>query len=133
MLMRKALLLGGLMAGSIVAAPRALPGVQSPHDAATPPAAGLDPVLVQVPARVEIEGARPAMVTVQGDHFKPGLTLTLDSAFHVFTFGALSIEGLTPTSLRFDAATLTDGAYQVSVRNPNGHRSRALPLVVKLK
>ena len=73
------------------------------------------------------------MVAVTGTHFDPGLSVTLANPHYVFTFSGVSLEKMTATSLSFDAGALVEGTYDLTVRNPSGRRSNAMPVIVSRK
>ncbi len=88
------------------------------------------PVLITAPARVVIAGDRTAAVTLVGDHFDPGLIVSLTNLSHVVIFSRLSLALLTPTSVTFDPSVLDDGVYKLTVRNPSGDESNVMSLTV---
>jgi len=94
-----------------------------------------DPQLTvrKVPLRAPIGPAASTVVTVSGREFGPGLTMTLTSPFYVFTFGPMSLEDIGAESFRFDAGSIPDGTYDLTVSNGAGRRSSAVKFVMQRK
>jgi hypothetical protein len=141
---RRTLITAGLFAAGVVTALQALAGPGHPREMASaaesagPPAVAVAPslavapLLTAVPPRVLDPDDSP-IVALNGKHFEPGMTVTMSNSLYVFTFGTRSINGLTATSLSFDARTLVEGTYELHVQNPSGLPSNSLTVVVRRK
>jgi hypothetical protein len=136
--MRRTLITAGLVTAGVVTALQALAGPGHPREvapaaeSAVPPSLAVTPILTADPPRVLDPDDSP-IVTLNGRHFQPGLTVTMSNSFHVFTFGARSIDALTATSLRFEGSALVEGTYELHVQNPSSLPSNSLTVVVQRK
>jgi hypothetical protein len=142
--MRRTLITAGLFAAGVVTALQALAGPGHPREmasaaeSAVPPSAAVAPplavapLLTAVPPRVLDPDDSP-IVTLNGRHFEPGVTVTMSNSSYVFTFGTRSINDLTATSLSFDGRALAEGTYELHVQNPSSLLSNSLTVVVRRK
>lgn len=140
MIASKLLICGTVLAGSVIASaglPRDRSAPPQADRPASPPRVTVDalgPVLCAVPPIVTVDVSQPAtLVTVKAEHFGSDATIRLVSLLHVVTFAPTSIDTLGPTTLRFNAAALQDGDYQVYVRSAEGRRSNTLAMTVRHK
>lgn len=104
---------------------------------------GPDAVEVQLgpaPAIVKLDvkkplvaGLTPQIIPIAGTNFQPGMTARLISPMDtdITTFPAMALENLSLTTFQLRTALETPGAYQVSVRTPDGQRSNTLTITVK--
>jgi hypothetical protein len=89
--------------------------------------------VMKAPLRAPAGPAADTVVSVTGRKFTAGLTMTLTSPFYVFTFGPMSLEGVGAESFRFDAGSIPDGTYDLTVSNGAGRRSNAVKFVMLRK
>jgi hypothetical protein len=89
--------------------------------------------VTKMPLRAPAGPADNTAVTVTGRQFGPGLTMTLTNSFYVFTFGPMSLEDVGAESFRFDAGSIPDGTYDLTVSNGAGRRSSAVKFVMLRK
>lgn len=95
-----------------------------------PVARAAAPVLTGVPKTVVVPHDRSGtMVTLTGDHFGPDVSVRVTNMSYTFTYGPSSLSVVNAQTLRFDAASLEDGTYIVSVR-AGEQQSAALALQV---
>ena len=89
------------------------------------------PALTRITPQAVLHADHPTVIRLTGDHFAPGVTVTLQSDWYVYTFGRDSISA--QSSRGFDLAIIDvqPGTYAVTTCNPDGLRSAPQTLVLK--
>jgi hypothetical protein len=80
-----------------------------------------------------VAGPAPQVLPVTGTNFQPGMTARLISPMDAdtTTFPPTALENLSSTSFELRAALETAGAWQLSVRTPDGQRSNSITITVR--
>lgn len=128
---------GAAVATVILASVATLAGrsgpVQAPPEEPIVVATAPAPVVSSVTIKKIQASAEPQVLTFVGTSFVKGMTARLVSPFEevISTFPASALEQVTPTSFQLRAELEEPGAYELTVRSPDGQRSNALRLDVQ--
>jgi hypothetical protein len=112
-------------------APEPAPVAPTVRPAPVPANAGLSPVLTHGPAQAVLTPDRPTVISLTGEHVAPGVTVTLESTWYIYTFGRESLSAQTSRGLDLAIVDVQPGLYTVTLCNPDGRRSAPLKLVLK--
>jgi len=72
-----------------------------------------------------------AIVHIAGKGFAPDPVLTVRDQQFIFTFAANALVGVTDASIAFDASSLPEGRYELTVGTAEESTSNAVPLIVR--
>jgi hypothetical protein len=117
----------------IAAVARPTPAAPAAAPVRVPAEIGSTPVLTHVPSQATIDPDRPTIVSLGVDRLAAGASVRLESDAYVYTFGRVALTASGAHVVDLAITGVQPGAYMVSISNPDGRRSGALPLVLKAR
>lgn len=97
---------------------------------ASAPQVGVNPVLTHVPALATLAPNAPTIVSLTVNHIADGATVRLEGENYVYTFGRDALVAAQAHVVDLSITGVEPGTYLVSITNPDGLHSTALPLVL---
>jgi len=115
----------------IAAVARPTPAAPAAVAGRVPAEIGTNPVLTHVPSQAMLDPDRPTIVSLGVDRIAAGASVRLESDAYVYTFGRGALTASRAHVVDLAITGVEPGTYLVSISNPDGRRSGALPLVLR--